>query len=164
MEIFAYLITKLYLLCSEGCFSELPFLSINCLIENHFRVAERQKCLLHASEAYFKNLWKCLFFFFRERVATLGYGEDETFPTNMSSARLSLQSIFKVTGVGRMCPSCCTLLLNKACNIPVNHSRPLAKITYINVLRMRRGRNTLFQGEYYHKESKCSLKTNIYPF
>ena len=60
---------------------ELLFLSINCLLENRFRVAE------HVSEAYFLNLLNS---FLRERVATLGYGRDETFATNASSVRQSL--------------------------------------------------------------------------
>ena len=65
-KIFAYLITKrdakLYLLCNESCFSgtTVPFLSINCLFENRFSVAELQKYLLHVSAAYFifqRNSW-----------------------------------------------------------------------------------------------------------
>ena len=42
MERFAYLITKLYLLCNESCFPELPFLSINHLIENHFELLNKK--------------------------------------------------------------------------------------------------------------------------
>ena len=90
VEIFSSLIRKLYWLCNESCFFWTPFLSINCLTKNHFRVAEQQKYLLHVSKAYFKNL---LHSFFRERVATLRYGRDETFPNKISAVRLSLQSV-----------------------------------------------------------------------